>query len=696
MARYGLVADGGKTVLLDRTSHFSGVHGGRALARPSNPANLPQIYLPAAQRGLPEIYLRDAGTRRLISSLKWFISTCIVGAAGLCVIGVAMYVSTDMNSRGGILESLQRVGLQALQPKGSGNLIEDGPAKTGEKTDKLKISTKGTTTKHIIQDTVVESRNSHEFIQVKPYVRIVAMLSTSKPEDTDAIPPFNPFDLYADKGPETDKTSDRKQASNAPLLDHVSARAIELAGGFLPEEDGQDLTDVEVERYVAEADAFYAESAAQMRPAAPPGSEDAEEAQDADEPSTAPAVASAEKVRAPPHTTILEKLAEDDESTDESVVESLIAKPGESLVAVLKNAGVEGWQAQSITDALTAGGLKLRSGQEVRMKLALASEEDGNKEPLKVSVFSGIKPEATVERALDGEYGLSDEPVEVAHFKSGDEDDDIDERATLYTSIYSAALTQGLEPEIINKLLRILTYDVDFKQRVRPGDSFELFFDVKQDDAGGEKAGELLYVSMTVAGSTTRYYRFRTPDGVVDFYNDRGSNSRKFLMQTPVKAGRFTSGFGFRRHPLLGVRKMHTGVDWAAPVGTPILASGDGTIEEAGRHGGNGNYIRIRHGNGYQTAYSHQSRFAPGIRKGVKVRQGQVIGYVGLTGLTTGAHLHYEVLVNNRFTNPLKVRVPRSRQLNGRLLAEFKKEENRVDDLMHRAPVKTRIAAVHE
>jgi murein DD-endopeptidase MepM/ murein hydrolase activator NlpD len=682
--------------LLDRNSHFSGLNGGRALVRAGSSRNLPQIYLPARQRGLPDIYLRDTGASRLISSLKWFISTCIVGAAGLCVIGVAMYASTDMSGRGGILESLQRVGMQALQPKGAGNLIEDRPAKTGDKTDKLKISTKGTTTKHIIQDTVVESRNAHEFIQVKPYVRIVAMLSTAKPDNTDAIPPFNPYDLYADKGPDVERASERKQVSSAPLLAHVSAKAIELAGGFLPEEDGQELTDVEVERYVAEADAVYAESAAQMRPAAVPGSEDAEVAEDADGASNAPAVANAEKVKAPPRTSILEKLPDDEDAADESVVESVIARPGETLLTVLKNAGVESWQAQSISDALTAGGLKLRSGQEVRMQLALASGEDGNKEPLKVSVFSGIRPEATVERAMDGEYGLSEEPVEVAHFKSGEEDDDGGERATLYTSIYAASLAQGLEPEMINKLMRILTYDVDFKQRVRPGDSFELFFDTKPDDTGGEKAGELLYASMTIGGVNTKYYRFRTPDGVVDFYNDRGSNSRKFLMQTPIKAGRFTSGFGFRRHPLLGIRKMHTGIDWAAPTGTAILAAGDGTIEEAGRRGGNGNYVLVRHGNGYKTAYSHMSRFAPTTQKGVKVRQGQIIGYVGTTGLSTGPHLHYEVLINNRFTNPLKIRVPRSRQLNGRMLAEFKKEEGRVDELMRRAPVKTRIAAAHE
>jgi murein DD-endopeptidase MepM/ murein hydrolase activator NlpD len=675
--------------LLDRSSHFSGVHTNRALVRGGGTRNLPQIYIPAGKGSLPEIYLREAGPRRLISSLKWFISTCIVGAAGLCIIAVAMYASTDMHGGGGIIESLSRASRDALRGKGAGNLIEDRPARTGEKTDTIK-----TTTKHIIQDSVVERRNSREFIQVKPYVRIVAMLSTAKPDNTDSIPPLNPFDLYSDKGPEIAKPAQQASTANTPLLEHVSAKMIDLAGGFLPEEDGQELTDVEIERNVAEADAFYAESAAQMRPAILPDEEG--EAGTDELLSGGQTVANNDKVKLPPYTTVLEKLVEEDENADETVVESAIAKNGDSVTTVLKNAGVATWQAEAIHNALTASGLKLRAGQEIRMKLAAGSGEDGAKEPLKVSVFSGIKPEASVERALDGEYGITDEPVEVATFKLDDDEDNGSQRATLYTSIYSAALAQDLSPEIINKLLRILTYDVDYKQRVRPGDSFELFFDVKQEDAGGEKAGELLYVAMTAGGTTNRYYRFRTPDGAVDFYNDRGSNSRKFLMQTPIKAGRFTSGFGFRRHPLLGIRKMHTGIDWAAPTGTPIMAAGDGTIELAERHGGNGNYIRIRHGNGYKTAYSHMSRFMPNIKKGMKIRQGQQIGFVGTTGMSTGPHLHYEVLVNNRFTNPLKVRVPRSRQLNGRMLAEFKKEESRIDELMRRAPVKTRIASVND
>ena len=152
-------------------------------------------------------------------------------------------------------------------------------------------------------------------------------------------------------------------------------------------------------------------------------------------------------------------------------------------------------------------------------------------------------------------------------------------RATLYTSFYHAALEQHIPPETILKLLRVHSYDVDFKQKVKPGDTFEVFFDGGSDD----EVGELLYTSMTIDGQQRKFYRFRTPDDVVDYYDEQGNSAKKFLMRNPVRGGRYTSGFGERRHPLLGIMRMHTGVDWAAPVGTPILAAGDGTVEQVGR-----------------------------------------------------------------------------------------------------------------
>jgi murein DD-endopeptidase MepM/ murein hydrolase activator NlpD len=176
----------------------------------------------------------------------------------------------------------------------------------------------------------------------------------------------------------------------------------------------------------------------------------------------------------------------------------------------------------------------------------------------------------------------------------------------------------------------------------------------------------------------------------VDYYDKDGNNSRKFLMRKPIRGDlRLTSGFGVRYHPLLGIRKMHTGVDWAAPVGTPILAAGSGTIEEARHKSYNGNYVRIRHANGYQTAYSHMVRIAPGVKEGMKIRQGQIIGYVGSTGLSSGPHLHYEVLINTRFVDPLSIQVPRERKLAGRDLTEFQRERARIEELMRRAPVMT-------
>ena len=693
------------TGLLDRNSHFTGFGNNRSAVQRSGARNLPQVYRPHGQGSLPALYLGDGNARRLISRLKWFISTCIVGAIGLVIIGIAMYATSNIEDGSGIMPSLQRKLREAMTPK-INNLIGEKAARPGEKSDKIKTTTKGLITKYTIQDTVVEKRNGREFLRKKPYTRIVASLSTVKPDNSNDIPPFNPFDLYGDSEPTRAEASlTRRPDSRGGHNEFMAVRFVEPSGQ-LPEEDTQELTDDEFERYVAEADAVYAESAAQLRPAIMP-SGDAEMADAGASAESTPPVqnnalvaANGERTKSLPHTTIAEKQTEEEDTGDDSQVESILVKQGDTLVSVLKGVGAEAWQAQAISDAVNnkvPNGLKMRSGQEVRLKLVPAATDPSLKEPLKVSVFTGTRHEATVERTSDGEYALSETPVEVTRIPTAEEDEkDAIERASLYASVYSAGLREDINPEVISRLLHVLSYDVDFKQKVRPGDSMELFFETKAEDDGTEHAGELLYVAMTVGAEQLKYYRFRMPDGSIDFYNDKGSNSRKFLLQQPVKAGRFTSGFGFRRHPLLGIRKMHSGVDWAAPIGTPIVAAGNGNIEEAGRHGGNGNYVRIRHSNGYKTAYSHMSRVAPGLSPGAKVRQGQLIGYVGSTGFSTGPHLHYEVLINNRFTNPQKVRAPRSRQLNSRPMQDFKKELARIDELAHRAPFKTHIAAVPE
>ncbi|HEX5508371.1 MAG TPA: M23 family metallopeptidase, partial [Pseudolabrys sp.] len=235
----------------------------------------------------------------------------------------------------------------------------------------------------------------------------------------------------------------------------------------------------------------------------------------------------------------------------------------------------------------------------------------------------------------------------------------------------------------------IYSYDVDFQRKVEPGDSFEVLYTGQDETAAADTRNEILFASLTVDGETKKLYRYQSPDdGITDYYDEAGKSAKKFLVRKPVTNGIMRSGFGVRRHPILGYVKMHTGVDWAAPTGTPVYAAGNGVVEKVGWESGYGKYIRLRHTNGYETAYGHMSAFARGIDEGTHVQQGQVIGFVGSTGLSTGSHLHYEILVNGRFVDPMRIKLPRGRVLEGQMLATFEQERERIDGIMARKPAR--------
>jgi murein DD-endopeptidase MepM/ murein hydrolase activator NlpD len=243
---------------------------------------------------------------------------------------------------------------------------------------------------------------------------------------------------------------------------------------------------------------------------------------------------------------------------------------------------------------------------------------------------------------------------------------------------------------LIDELIRIVSADsdTDFQRPVSGGDSIDLFF--TEDEEGDSR--DILYAALTAAGETKRYYRFTNPDdSAVDYFDENGRSAKKFLMRKPIAEAQLRSGFGMRRHPVLGYSKMHTGVDYSNRIGTPIIAAGNGTIIKAGWDSGYGRRIEIQHANGYVTTYNHLSNFARNIQPGARVRQGTIIGYLGNTGLSTGPHLHYEVIVNERYVDPLRIRIPRGRELDGRLLAEFKREKERIDSLRTKSPTVTRV-----
>jgi murein DD-endopeptidase MepM/ murein hydrolase activator NlpD len=256
---------------------------------------------------------------------------------------------------------------------------------------------------------------------------------------------------------------------------------------------------------------------------------------------------------------------------------------------------------------------------------------------------------------------------------------------SVYDGIYRASLSYGMNREMTALLVKLLASNVDLQGQLRPTDTIEAFFSVADNKGKASEGSELLYVNARFGDNETRFYRFQnTDDDSIDYFDQDGRSIRQFLLRNPVPNARMTSSFGMRAHPILGRSLMHTGTDWAAPRGTPIIAAGNGTVEKAGwDSGGYGNQTLIRHGNGYVSSYAHQSAIAKGVREGTKVTQGQIIGYVGSTGQSTGSHLHYELIVNGTKVDPMKVRLPGGKSLEGKALARFEEERTRVDALLN-------------
>ncbi len=649
---------------------------------PAKGNSLPEVYLSRTQAGSSSIFDKDHFGTHASAKFKWLISTLIAGTVGVAALGVALYGAMNVEDGSGMVESLKKASVAAMSPFKPKTMDDKQLTSSFGKTDRLPSTSQGLSTKYIIHDSIVQKRNDREFIAIKPYVRIVTRLATNV-EPNKAIPLFNPFKLYANLSPIASKSNSRSKTITRV---EMQSKIVELNGGILPTEDGQELDDKEIHQLVSNE---YQDENFALRATIYNDKDNSDVPEEKVKKAALPLTK---------NTTVLEKtIIIPDEDSFEGLETHIVAvRKNDNLRTVLANAKVSSWQAPAIAEAMepiySATNIKL--GQELHLMLTPSLTTNNEMDLVRVSIYESGAHVVTIARNSAGEFIASNHGAHSALLEQLASKQK--QRPTsLYNSFYHSSMKQSIDHKMIMKVLRIHAYDTDFKQRVGPGDGFELFYDVQGDQSTTEaKLGNLLYTSLTIAGETRKFYRFRTPDGEVDFYDENGDNAKKFLMRKPVRGGgaRLTSGYGMRYHPLLKRRKMHKGVDWAARPGTPIFAAGNGRIEAAKRHAGYGNYVRIKHANGYKTAYAHMLRFGKGIRSGAKVRQGQVIGYVGSTGRSTGPHLHYEILVNNRHVNPMRIHVPRGRQLKGREMAEFQKERTRIDSLMRRIPVKTRVA----
>ena len=243
---------------------------------------------------------------------------------------------------------------------------------------------------------------------------------------------------------------------------------------------------------------------------------------------------------------------------------------------------------------------------------------------------------------------------------------------TIQSSLYVSGRKAGIPNPVLVKMIRAYSWDVDFQRDIRPGDGFQVMFERLYDEHGKHvHSGGIHFATLTLSGKRHAIYRHTTQDGTDDYFDEAGRSARKALMRTPIDGARLSSGFSRRHHPILSYNKMHRGVDFAASRGTPIYAAGNGVVVKSGHNGAYGKYVKVRHNSRYSTAYAHMRRIHKSARRGKRVKQGQIIGYVGTTGRSTGPHLHYEILVGGRRTNPMRVKMPSGRKLRGEELEKF-------------------------
>jgi murein DD-endopeptidase MepM/ murein hydrolase activator NlpD len=621
-------------------------------------------------------------------SVQWFSGTILTGLCGAALIGGAVFASLDGEMT--FAKVPERVEGALRGAFG----VNDRNASL-HKSDRLPPPGESTAARNVVRVSTVSRVGNRDVMRVRPYIRISGNLSMTTSDLSAKIPPFNAQRMLSDVGSTVAAASEDPKNADAVEPDAEVSFVTKDLAPILPKAKLAAVVALD-EILMRVRDASNWRGASGVRYALANATADATGSSPdvklayATEGTAADPYAGFEPRVVPENVTLLPKTKDQVTGGNATNERVHVVRKGDSVISILREQGATPEEAKSIAATLGARGRDggLKEGQKLRILMAPATPGPGQRlQPYRVIVANDSTIEAVAALSDLGKYVAVDVQSmntvnETADISDDDEDDGTGVR--LYQSIYETALRNKVPPSVIEDMVRIYSYDVDFQRKVQPGDSFDVFFAGDDETTAATEKAEVLFASLTVGGETKKYYKFQTPDdSVVDFYDETGKSAKKFLVRKPVNNAIMRSGFGGRRHPILGYVKMHTGVDWATPYGTPIFASGNGVVEKVGWEGGYGKYVRLKHNNGYETAYGHMSAYAKGMEPGKRVRQGQVIGFVGSTGMSTGAHVHYEILVNGRFVDPMRVKLPRGRSLEGPLMAGFEKERDRLDALMN-------------
>ncbi|MBZ9774514.1 M23 family metallopeptidase [Mesorhizobium sp. CO1-1-8] len=611
--------------------------------------------------------------RREVSA-RWLSGTFLTGVTSSVLMGVALFAALDGRQ-------------QLATPPEIAELISlAGNGDSGEvaKTTRLVAPRQIAKAKdrRRMEVSMVTKVGDRDVIHTMPFVQIKMALAAGHTTSR-AYPPFDPMQVFGDDSDDNAQPATASAASGqiygAKVESEMSLKTVDFPIDTASFDEKSDLSADEVEKVVREAGTDLSDGAVQVASLHYVDPQRFGEA-------FAESMAGSYDVKIVPENVSVAPRATIDDQAPAFAEEIIPFTKDLDVTEAFADSGYTGEDATGMAEAIAKllNATALKAGTVLRVGLEVHGDAA---KVVRTSVYDRTQHIVTIALNDRGQYVPAQEPDPNPELLTAFDDSSapVVVRGNLpnvYDGIYRAAYSYGMSKAMTQRLIKLLASDVDFQSRLSPADRIEVLFSQPDGDDQTSDSSELLYVSATFGGQTRNFYRFQMQDGGTDYFDEDGSSAEQFLLRNPLPAGKFRSGFGARRHPILGYVRMHTGVDWAAPIGTPIIAAGNGTVEKVGWAGGYGKQIIIRHANGYETSYNHQSAFAKGIEPGVHVRQGQTIGFLGQTGLATGPHLHYELIVNGTKVDPMRVRLPVGKVLKGDDLVAFKRERERIDELL--------------
>ncbi len=602
--------------------------------------------------------------RREISA-RWLVGTFLTGITSTVLMGVALSAALDGRQQ---LATPPEIAL--LGEMGNDDI---GAAKTSRLVTPRTVS-RADERRTMEVSTMIRSGDT-DVVRTLPFVHVRMSLTANHPATRD-YPAFDPLTVFAEDGAAS--TARMGLIYGAKVESEVALKTVDFPLDTETFNSARSLTTEEVEVMVRNTGAILTDGAVQV------ASLHYVDPQRFGETLSTQALSAFNARIVRENVSVASRTAP--ELAPEFAEDLIPFRTDRAIADVFKQAGYIGKEADGMIEAISKllNTKELKAGSILRIGVETVGEKS---HIMRASIYNGKKHVLTI--ALDdrNQFVPADEPEVNPVLLAALDHPAAPRRARAdlplaYDGIYRAAYSYGLTPEMTKRLVKLLSADVDFQARLSPSDKLDVFFSAPDANGNATSESALLYVKASFGGQARTFYRFQFQDGTADYFDEEGRSARRFMLRNPVPNGRFTSGFGMRRHPVLGYSKMHTGVDWAAPRGTPIIAAGDGVVEKAGWAGGYGRQTIIRHNNGFKTSYNHQSGIAKGVTPGARIRQGQVIGYVGATGLVTGNHLHYEMMVNGTKVDPMRVRLPDNRSLKGEDLVAFKRERDRIDALL--------------